>query len=49
MGLFEILPYTNYHELNSEWIIKKVQEMQEQMKNFDEFFSELINAEEVAL
>ena len=26
MGLFEQFPYTNFHELNLDWLIKKVQE-----------------------
>ncbi len=27
MGLFDHFPYTNFHELNLDWIIKKVREM----------------------
>lgn len=29
MGVFENLPYTNFHELNLEWIIKKLKQLEE--------------------
>lgn len=28
MGVFENLPYTNFHELNLEWIVKKLKELE---------------------
>lgn len=29
MGVFENLPYTNFHELNLEWVVKKIKELEE--------------------
>ena len=29
MGVFENLPYTNFHELNLEWIVKKLRQLEE--------------------
>lgn len=28
MGVFENLPYTNFHELNLEWIVKKIRSLE---------------------
>lgn len=28
MGVFENLPYTNFHELNLEWIVKKLKDLE---------------------
>lgn len=28
MGVFENLPYTNFHELNMEWIVKKIRNLE---------------------
>ena len=42
MALFEgNFPYTNYHELNLDWIIKKVKEWGEQVENLNDDFSNL--------
>lgn len=27
-GIFDVLPYTNFHELNLDWIIEKIQELE---------------------
>lgn len=34
MGLFEQFPYTNFHELNLDWILNKVKEFQERLDGF---------------
>lgn len=34
MGLFEQFPYTNFHELNLDWILKKVKEFDERLNQF---------------
>ena len=27
-GIFDVLPYTNFHELNLDWIIEKIEEIE---------------------
>lgn len=27
MGVFEKLPYTNFHELNLNWVLKKIKQL----------------------
>ena len=34
MGLFERFPYTNFHELNAEWLLKKMKELTETVNQF---------------
>lgn len=34
MGLFEQFPYTNFHELNLDWILNKIKEFQERLDQF---------------
>lgn len=34
MGMFEQFPYTNFHELNLDWILKKVKEFDERLNQF---------------
>lgn len=34
MGLFERFPYTNFHELNTDWLLKKMKELIEAMETF---------------
>lgn len=34
MGLFDNFPYTNFHELNLDWILKKIKELSEQWDRF---------------
>ena len=36
MGLFERFPYTNFHELNMEWLLKKMKEL---AKTVDQFIA----------
>lgn len=35
MGLFEQFPYTNFHELNLDWVIQKVQDFDAELQNID--------------
>lgn len=42
MGLFEHWPYTNFHELNLNWIIKEVKKLSEAWKNIDDIIDEKI-------
>ena len=32
---FHKYPYTNFHELNLDWILNKIKEIEEQIKNID--------------
>ena len=34
MGLFENMPYTNYHDLNADWIIKECLKMLEDWQTY---------------
>lgn len=34
MGLFERFPYTNFHELNADWLLKQMKELIAAMENF---------------
>lgn len=36
MAIFEQLPYTNFHELNLDWIIEKLQELEERVAALEE-------------
>lgn len=44
MGLFEQFPYTNFHELNLDWIITKVKEFNERLDTIQETVTEEANA-----
>lgn len=35
MGAFEQFPYTNFHELNLDWIIEKIKEFKNEIDNID--------------
>lgn len=48
MGLFEQFPYTNFHELNLDWLCKHIKELEEQIhdltnKNIDEAINQRID------
>ena len=48
MGLYEHFPYSNYHELNLDWILSKVKELQtdiDEINAWKETFSAQINEE----
>ena len=40
MALFENMPYTNYHDLNTDWIIEELEKAAEDRKQFLEDFGE---------
>ena len=41
MGIFERLPYTNFHELNVNWILKKIKNMQTEIDDLKDRVSAL--------
>lgn len=44
MGVFNNFPYTNIHELNLDWIIKKVKELDDEVnEKLDSIISERVN------
>ena len=48
MGLYEHFPYSNYHELNLDWILTKVKEIQsniDTINSWKETFSAQINSQ----
>jgi archaellum component FlaC len=48
MGLYEHFPYSNYHELNLDWLLSKVKELQtviDEINAWKETFSAQINAQ----
>ena len=36
MGVYENLPYTNFHELNLDWIVKKIKELEGKTDQIDQ-------------
>ena len=36
MGLFEQFPYCNFHELNLDWILKKIKELDDKVNNIED-------------
>lgn len=42
MGAFEQFPYTNFHELNLDWIIKKVKQFQNSIDNINGQITEIV-------
>ena len=48
MGLYEHFPYSNYHELNLDWLLSKVKEIQtdiDEINAWKETFSAQINSQ----
>lgn len=41
MGAFEHFPYTNFHDLNLDWIIEKIREWEQSVKNFEAKFANI--------
>lgn len=41
MALFENFPYTNFHELNLDWLLNKMKELAAEMKTLDEAMADL--------
>lgn len=44
MGLFEQFPYTNFHELNLDWILTKIKEFQTRLDSFQDTVLNQANA-----
>lgn len=42
MGVFEQFPYTNFHELNLDWIIKQVKQFQISLDNINGKITEIV-------
>ena len=40
--MFEFWPYTNFHQLNLDWIIQKMQETQQQVQALNERIDDII-------
>lgn len=43
MGLFEHWPYTNFHDLNLDWIVAKIKELQADVENFSVDVQQYVN------
>lgn len=39
MAVFESFPYTNFHEMNMDWLLKKVKELSAQVTEFEELLA----------
>ena len=44
MGLFEQFPYCNFHELNLDWILKKIKELDEKVNSIEDRILKEANA-----
>lgn len=44
MGLFEQFPYANFHELNLDWILKKIKELDEKVDSIEDRILKEANA-----
>lgn len=44
MGLFEQFPYSNFHELNLDWILKKIKELDEKVDSIEDRILKKANA-----
>lgn len=42
MGAFEQFPYTNFHELNLDWIIKQVKQFQNSLDNISGQITDIV-------
>ena len=43
MAIFDNFPYTNFHELNADWIIDVVKNVDQSQKDIDSNISEMFN------
>ena len=44
MGLFEQFPYSNFHELNLDWILQKIKELDEKVDSIEDRILKQANA-----
>lgn len=44
MGLFEHFPYSNFHEMNLDWILKKIKELDEKVDSIEDRILKEANA-----
>ena len=42
VGSFEQFPYTNFHELNLDWIIEKIKEFKNEIDNIDDNITTIV-------
>lgn len=43
MGLFEQFPYTNFHELNLDWLLKNQKTVLQELQNIDTHITQIVN------
>lgn len=43
MGLFEQFPYTNFHELNLDWLLKNQKTVLQELQNIDTHIAQIVN------
>lgn len=43
MGLFEHFPYTNFHDLNLDWLIEAMKKLGEEVENYDAHIEESVD------
>ena len=43
MGAYEHFPYTNFHDLNLDWLLKKVEELERRVEELERRVEELEN------
>ena len=46
MGLFNQFPFTNFHEMNLDWIINTITEIKSELKNIPEEIDKYLDSEE---
>jgi len=49
LGLFEQFPYANFHELNLQWLMAKIKELEsKEPKDYDEIIAEILHRLSIA-
>ena len=49
MAVFENLPYTNFHELNADWVVSTVKDLAGQWEEYKDFFEDVKNSVSVEI